>query len=64
MRLFTFGLQYPDGDLEEIDVQAPSYQDAKRDAVAIAETDYQEGWTMIDLPAGGSGGLAITMSSE
>jgi hypothetical protein len=64
MTLYTFGLRYPDGELEEIDVQAAGYQEAKREATELAAADYLPGYTLVDLPAGGSGGLAITMSSE
>lgn len=57
MAYFTFGLRYPDGDVEEIDVERPSYQDARQEALRIAREGYQPGWTLIDLPPGGSSGF-------
>jgi hypothetical protein len=58
MAEFTFGLRYPTtGDVEEIDVTAPTYSAARTKAEAIAETGYQPGWEMIDLPSGGSYGM-------
>ena len=44
MATFTFGLQYlqyPGGDLEEIDVAADSYGQARRQAEQIGRDGYQ-----------------------
>lgn len=57
MNIYTFGLRYPDGTVEEIDVEATSYQDARGRAEVIARTDYLPGGVMIELPPGGSSGL-------
>lgn len=58
MRLYTFGLRYPGGDVEEIDVNAESYRAARAEAERIAREDYQPGWTALeDMPPGGSGGF-------
>ena len=61
MATFTFGLQYPGGDLEEIDVAADSYGQARRQAEQIGRDGYQPGWTLVDLPPGGSGGLVTVI---
>lgn len=57
MPYFTFGLKYPSGDVEEIDVVEPSYQEARIRAAEIARDGYEPGWDLIDLPAGGSSGF-------
>lgn len=63
MRPFTFGLRYPNGDVEEIDVQADTYEAARMGATIQAHADYRPGWVMEDLPAGGSGGLVQIFSA-
>lgn len=60
MTLYTFGLRYPDGSIEEIDVHATGERIARQGATIVAHADYQPGWTLIELPPGGSAGtLAI-----
>lgn len=65
MDLYTFGLRYPSGDVEEIDVHADSARAAVLGATIVAHADYAPGWTMIELPPGGSSGtLSIFNFSE
>jgi hypothetical protein len=54
--LFTFGLKYEWG-LEEIDVHADNARVAKETAIALAIAVYDPGWELIEMPAGGTGGL-------
>lgn len=54
--LHTFGLRYPEGDLEEIDVHHQDYNTARAMAEHKAHMGYQPGWTMEDMEPGGSGG--------
>lgn len=64
-RLFTFGLVYKHGEdryVEEIDVHVRTGSEALAAARALAASDYEPGWVaLIDLPAGGSGGLVVTL---
>ncbi len=56
-RLYTFGLDYG-GDIEELDVRASCRREARARARQLAQADYMPGWDrIIELPAGGSGGL-------
>lgn len=59
--LFTFGLKYPDMT-EELDIYARDRQSARALAIAVATAAYDEGWEIVDLPAGGSGGLVQVFS--
>jgi hypothetical protein len=58
-RLYTFGLVYtkPFPMTEEIDVRAPDAATAKRLAKELAEADYEPGYRLVAMQAGGSGGL-------
>jgi hypothetical protein len=62
-RMFTFGLEYDHGgfiSLEEIDVWATCYTEARHRVVIIAAADYEPGWRkMIDMDPGGSAGLVV-----
>lgn len=60
--LYTFGLKYKDGDLEEIDVTAHDLVEARQEAERVAREGYVPGWTLVELPAGGSSGLVQIFS--
>ena len=59
-RMFTFGLDYGDGGIEEIDVRAARYEEAYNIAETIAARDYQPGYSIIDLAAGGEFGMVTS----
>jgi hypothetical protein len=60
--LYTFGLRYPDGTVEEIDVEAASYRDARAQAEVMSRTDYLPGGVIEVLPPGGSSGIIQVFS--
>lgn len=61
VKLYTFGFVYqhgPDLYIEEVDVRADNYVDARAQARKEAEDDLEPGWIkMIDMPPGGTAGM-------
>jgi len=61
--LFTFAVVYgtgPDATIEEIDVEAPNLDSARKAAEAQAAAELEPGWDrIVPMAPGGSGGLVI-----
>lgn len=74
-RMYTFGLLYTRShfdpelkepqayqELEEIDVMAINFEEARRKAIELADDDYEPGYKLVNVDPGGTAGMVTIQS--